>query len=79
MANKMFPNDWQAVTPKDTRKLGYIATSLYIGVGGDVEVVDVNGNTQIFKNAQTGSYIVGQFIKVKRSNTTATNILAAKQ
>ena len=78
MANSMHPNNWVAVTPANTT-LGYIATSLYIGVGGDVKVKCVGNTTAVtFKNAQSGSYIIGQFDKVYSGGTTATNILAAK-
>lgn len=60
------------VTPHDSNEL--IFNALYIGVTGNVEVQDEDGNNTIFTNVPVGFFPVsGQ--KVRATGTTATGII----
>ena len=63
-----------AVTKSDTTLLSNVR-ALYIGVGGDVVVIDQYNNSATYKNAQSGSVLLIQAKKVMDA-TTATDIVA---
>lgn len=65
-----------AITTSDSNDLATSVRQIYVGVGGDVSVIDSKGNTVIHKNAATGSYL-GPFnvVRVTTANTTATNLI----
>jgi len=63
-----------AVTKSDDTQLEAVR-ALYIGVGGDVVVVDQYGVSATYKNAQSGSTLLIQAKKVMDA-TTATDIVA---
>lgn len=65
------------ITPSDSADLPTMARLIYVGVGGDVVVIDINGVTVTHKNAPTGGYL-GPFAvaRVKATGTTATNLIA---
>lgn len=66
----------RAVTPSDSAELALgIARGIYVGVGGDVSFVDIEGNTVLLKNASNGYHPIAMQ-RVRASGTTATNILA---
>ena len=48
---------------------------LYVGVGGDLDVITAGGDNIVFVNVPTGSFFPVQVIKVQ-DTTTATNIVA---
>ena len=48
---------------------------LYVGVGGDLDVITAGGDNLVFLNVPTGSFFPVQVIKVQ-DTTTATNIVA---
>lgn len=48
---------------------------LYVGVGGDLDVITAGGDNIVFLNVPTGSFFPVQVIKVQ-DTTTATNIVA---
>lgn len=48
---------------------------LYVGLGGDLDVITAGGDNIVFVNVPTGSFFPVQVIKVQ-DNTTATNIVA---
>jgi len=64
------------ITPHDSNDESYPLFSIYVGVAGDVVAVTEDGNDELYKNAQAGSYLVGRFKRVNNTNTTATNLLA---
>ncbi len=64
-----------AVTPSDTTDLSFVTTALYIGVAGDVTIIDPMGNTTLYKGVPVGILPVSA-ARVKATGTTATNIVA---
>lgn len=66
-----------AVTPSDSVDISGLSRvrGLYIGVTGDVVVVDSQGNAVTFSNVPVGILPV-QCIRVNETSTTATNIVA---
>ena len=65
-----------AITTSDIADQPFVLRAIYIGVGGDVELVDTAGNTTIHKGAPQGSYL-GPFsvARVKAAGTSATNLI----
>ncbi len=65
-----------AITPSDDTDLTTAVRSIYIGVGGDVCVIDTAGNTVTHVGAPQGGYI-GPFhvARVKATGTTATSLI----
>tara|TARA_R110002167_G_scaffold102276_4_gene265523 strand:+ start:2629 stop:2889 length:261 start_codon:yes stop_codon:yes gene_type:complete len=49
---------------------------LYIGTGGDLQVVTAAGNTVIFVGVAGGTFLPVQVLQVISTSTTATDILA---
>lgn len=64
-----------SVTLSDSAEIP-VTRSLFIGVGGNVQVQMADGQTVIFKNTNTGSILPVQVTKVFTTNTTATDIIA---
>jgi hypothetical protein len=62
-----------AVTPNDTTVLGFKA--LYIGVAGDVTIINSAGSAVTF-TAHANGYMPVSGLVVKSAGTTATNIVA---
>ena len=63
------------VTPSDTDDFSSTARRLWVGTGGDVAAVDVDGTAVTYKNVPSGSYLEGAFARVNATNTTATDII----
>ena len=66
------PSDSTNVTGADANN----PAALYVGTGGDVEVITLNGDTVVFHNVPTGTFMPIQVTRVKATNTTATDIVA---
>jgi hypothetical protein len=50
---------------------------IYVGVGGDVSVETIGGQTPIvFKNMASGTILPVRVVRVNSTNTTATNMVA---
>ena len=65
-----------SITPHNVDELTHVARQIYVGVGGDVALVDVNGNSVIHKNASAGGYIGPFYVKqVLATGTTATDLV----
>ena len=77
MSNITSANKYVAVTPHDsTNILGFSRIrGLYIGVSGNVVVVDSSGNAVTFSNVPVGILPV-ECVRVNATSTTATNIVA---
>ena len=50
--------------------------SLYIGTGGDIEVVTIKGSQVVIANVKDGEQLDLQVIRVLPGNTSASNITA---
>lgn len=64
-----------AITPHNSNNESFAFRAIYVGVTGDVVVVDAAGNAVTYKNAVQGSYILMCGIRVNSTNTTATNLV----
>lgn len=66
------------ITPHDTNNLAKVARGVSIGTAGDLEVVDVEGNTVVIPEncLAVGIQHVMQIKRIKDANTTATEIVA---
>ena len=66
-----------AVTPSDTVDLEYVTRGIYVGSGGDVEVIMVgNGATVVFPGVPDGVILPVRASRIKDANTTASSIVA---
>lgn len=65
-----------AVTPHDTTALTTNARALYVGTGGNVAVLMVDGTTVTFTNVQDGTILPIRIQRVNSTNTTASNMVA---
>jgi len=67
----------RAITPNDSTDLPLgICRAIYVGVGGDISIDDLSGETVVFKNAISGSVIPVQTARVNATGTTATDLIA---
>ncbi len=64
-----------AITPDDAVDEADYFRGVYVGVTGDVDIVDIDGVSQVYKNAQQGSTIPMQGKRVNDTLTTATNLV----
>ena len=65
-----------AITPSNSVDLTVSGAVVFIGVGGDVKVTTVSGDTAVFKNLASGSVLAVQVRRVWATGTTATDIIA---
>ena len=69
-----------SVTPSDTVDITGVnpntPATLFVGVGGDIQVITIGGSTLILKNIASGSFLPIQVTRVKATSTTATDIVA---
>lgn len=68
--------DGFAVTPSDSTVFTGQVKGLYIGTGGDVNVVTLAGTTILFKAVPTGTFMPVMVQQVLATSTTASNIVA---
>ena len=64
------------ITPSDASDLPVATRLIYVGVGGDISLLDTRGNTVLHKNIASGSYLGPFYIaRVLSTNTTASNLI----
>jgi hypothetical protein len=65
------------VTPSDSINFSRIVRQLYVGVGGNIVVVNNDNSTTTFVNVIQGT-IIGPFniVRVNNTNTTASSLVA---
>jgi len=68
-------SDFFAVTPHNTDDVSYKPVRLFIGVGGDVNVKSIKGNTVLFKNVPNGTILPVFVTTVLATSTSATDIV----
>jgi len=75
------PRNGFEITPNDGADLPNVVQSIYVGQGGDIAVLWVDepsdANVVTFRNANAGSYIIGQFRRVMATGTTALNLIGS--
>jgi hypothetical protein len=65
------------VTPSDTEDLPVAARSLWVGTGGDLVVIPLNGDTALtFKGVPAGFQFTWSVRRVLATGTTAADIIA---
>lgn len=65
-----------AITPSDAADLANVVRMIYVGVGGDIAVIDTAGNTVTHVGVPQGSYIGPfQVARVKVTGTTASSLI----
>ena len=64
------------ITPNDSTDLAQRARGIYIGGGGDLEIITPEGNTVVFVGVFAGSILPLEIDRVKAALTTATNLVA---
>ena len=67
--------DYFAITPHDSNNEAVAFRAIYVGVAGNVTVVSANGNVVTFKNAQAGSVLPVEGVRVNATNTSATDLV----
>ena len=70
-------SDEFAITPNNEANLAQTAFGFYIGTGGTIKYVTLNGTT-ITKTVYSGSYHPIHIVKVFAADTTATGIIGIK-
>ncbi|MBN2231709.1 MAG: hypothetical protein JW781_02665 [Deltaproteobacteria bacterium] len=64
-----------SITPSDAANLTNPIRGLYVGVSGDVKIVDMRGNTITFAGLAAGIIHPIRAVKVFDTDTTATDIV----
>jgi len=68
------------VTPSDSTDItgsnSNTPATLFVGVGGNIEVITLGGSTLLLKNIPSGSFMPIQVTRVRLTNTTASDIVA---
>jgi hypothetical protein len=68
------------VTPSDSTDITGInpntPATLFVGTGGNIEVITLGGSTLLLKNIADGSFLPIQVTRVRATNTTAEDIVA---
>lgn len=67
----------RAITPNDSTDftLG-VCRAIYVGVGGDISLVDLSGETVVFAGVIAGSILPVQTARVNATDTTASSLVA---
>ncbi len=63
-------NSYFVITPADTGDFAVAAKGIYIGVDGDITIVQPDGGKRLFKNAKAGSILPVAAIRVDATGTT---------
>ena len=68
--------DFAAVTPSDSVDLGQPCRALWVGTGGHVSCVSLNGASVLFKNAPSGWPLPVIARRINATGTTAADLVA---
>lgn len=63
------------ISPHDTNEVSHITRAIHIGVGGDVKVTTVDGDTFVLKNCVSGDRYPVMARIIWSTGTTATNLV----
>jgi hypothetical protein len=64
------------VSPHDTTTLTTASKALYVGTGGNIAVLMLDGTTATFTAVPTGTVLPIRVQRVNSTNTTASNMVA---
>lgn len=67
-----------SITPADAAITGGPVRSIYVGITGNVAVVDMNGTTVTFQAVPAGTILPIQVARVNATNTTASGIIGLR-
>lgn len=73
--NSEIPSDFANITPSDSALVSL--AGLIVGVAGNVTAITRKGTSVLF-TCQAGQTIVGDFVQVMSTGTTASNIVGVK-
>jgi hypothetical protein len=76
LINFLRARDAATVTPNDSTDLPRKADSLYVGIGGTVNLTTFEGTTLLFSGVQSGSVLPVGALRVLATSTTASDIVA---
>jgi len=66
----------RAITPSDATEIAPNYRAIYVGVGGDINILLANDTTPVLlKDVQTGTVLDMIVLKVYDTSTTATNLV----
>jgi hypothetical protein len=67
----------RTITPNDGADLPLnVCRAIYAGVGGDISIVDLSGETVVFSGVLAGSILPVQTSRVNATGTTASLLIA---
>lgn len=66
----------EVVTPHNTNEFVKVSRAIYVGTGGNVNLVTRDGTTLLFSNVQDGTVLPIRARQVRATGTTATDIIA---
>ncbi|MEL7393036.1 MAG: hypothetical protein AAFN06_10395 [Pseudomonadota bacterium] len=66
----------ETVSPSDTSDLAHVSRAIYIGVGGELSVQMVSGETVTFSNVLAGTWLPLRVGRVMSTGTTAAALLS---
>lgn len=64
-----------AITPHNTNELAYVPRGIYVGAGGSIAVVLVNGDSASFANVAAGTVLPIRAKQVLATGTTASSLI----
>ena len=64
-----------AISPDDSAELDYVTRAIYVGGGGDLEVVMLGGTQVTFQNLPAGTVLPCSIRQVRAQNTSATALI----
>ncbi len=66
----------KTITPSDTEDLEFSSRSIWVGVGGDVKVTTVEGDTEVIPGVVAGSLLPTRASRVWATGTTASSLMS---
>jgi hypothetical protein len=64
-----------AITPHNSTNFARCARALYVGVGGNISAVGRDGVTVLFTAVPQGSTLIGDFLRINATGTTASALV----
>jgi hypothetical protein len=68
----------EAIQPNDAEPLEFVTRALYIGQGGDMNIVLKSGDTVLLRNMQASVFYPLRVVQVLATGTTAADIVGLR-